>query len=89
MDINEYIRCPITKEIIWQPVLAEDGYIYEKTAIEKWFKNNYTSPCTNLIIKKTLTPVHSFKQLINYTLEQIPELNEELFTGYNTYSNNK
>ena len=37
------------------PVVAADGYSYEKSAIGEWLKNNNTSPITNEILSnKTL-----------------------------------
>ena len=46
--------CPITKMIFFEPVVARDGIVYEKQAIEEWFENNDTSPITKDKIKKIL-----------------------------------
>mmetsp|Transcript_359 Transcript_359/g.475 ORF Transcript_359/g.475 Transcript_359/m.475 type:complete len:566 (+) Transcript_359:604-2301(+) len=46
---NEFL-CPITMELMIEPVVASDGYTYEKDAILKWLKSNQTSPKTNLIL---------------------------------------
>merc|ERR1711939_680793 len=44
---DEYI-CPITLDIMIDPVMAMDGFTYERSEIEDWFKNgNNTSPKTN------------------------------------------
>ena len=43
---DEY-KCPITMELIVDPVLATDGRLYEREAIEKWLQTNRTSPVTN------------------------------------------
>jgi len=40
----EQYTCPITKELIVDPVIAEDGFMYERLAIEGWFKSRNTSP---------------------------------------------
>ena len=43
---NDYL-CPITQELMENPVIAADGHSYEKTAIESWFnKGKCTSPLT-------------------------------------------
>ena len=34
--ICDIIICPITGKIFYNPVIADDNNIYEKTAIEKW-----------------------------------------------------
>ena len=44
-DIHD-ICCPITKQIFFDPVLASDGFVYEKDAIIKWFNNSDISPMT-------------------------------------------
>jgi hypothetical protein len=43
------VECPITLEPIDEPVFLEDGTVYEKTAILKWFDGTRnTSPLTGL-----------------------------------------
>ncbi len=48
----EQFICPITKEIMTDPVIAMDGYTYERSAIQKWLEQHSTSPMTNTIIEK-------------------------------------
>ena len=36
--------CPISFKLMKVPVVAEDGYSYEKTEIETWLQKNATSP---------------------------------------------
>ena len=38
--------CPISMEIMRDPVIAADGHTYERADIELWFANNNTSPKT-------------------------------------------
>jgi hypothetical protein len=40
--------CPITLQIMEDPVFLPDGNSYERTAIEAWLKNNNTTPLTNI-----------------------------------------
>tara|TARA_B100000945_G_scaffold189852_1_gene152513 strand:+ start:1730 stop:2560 length:831 start_codon:yes stop_codon:yes gene_type:complete len=61
--IADELVCPITRELPINPVLADDGRIYEKSAIEKWFskmrcegKHIPISPVTNDIISTKLLP---------------------------------
>lgn len=39
--------CPITQELPVDPVIAEDGHIYERVAIEEWLARGQRSPATN------------------------------------------
>ena len=45
--------CPITHEIMRDPVICCDGHSYERNAIMRWLQNNNTSPMTNLIMDDT------------------------------------
>eukprot|EP00300_Choanocystis_sp_HF-7_P036634 c5249_g1_i1.p1 GENE.c5249_g1_i1~~c5249_g1_i1.p1 ORF type:complete len:269 (+),score=40.67 c5249_g1_i1:42-848(+) len=51
---NEFI-CPITQEIMTNPVIAMDGFSYEQEAIERWFVDHKTSPKTNQPLPNTMT----------------------------------
>lgn len=58
--------CPITRELMRDPVIAADGYSYERESIESWIRGkNKTSPMTNLPLQTTLlTPNRSLKTAI-------------------------
>ena len=45
------LRCSITLSLIEDPVLASDGYTYERRAIEAWLVDHYESPITRGNIK--------------------------------------
>uniref|UniRef100_A0A3Q2QAV9 WD repeat, SAM and U-box domain-containing protein 1 n=1 Tax=Fundulus heteroclitus TaxID=8078 RepID=A0A3Q2QAV9_FUNHE len=59
--------CPITRELMRDPVIAADGYSYEREAIESWVHTkNRSSPMTNLPLLTTLlTPNHTLKMAIS------------------------
>lgn len=46
---NEWF-CPITSEIMKDPVIGPDGHTYERTAIEQWLSQNTTSPITREVM---------------------------------------
>lgn len=52
--------CPITYVIMDDPVIAMDGYTYERLAIETWFRANQTSPMTNVVLDDTITLIPNF-----------------------------
>ena len=53
---HEYI-CPISQEIMIEPVNTIDNYTYDKNSIEEWFKKSNISPLTGLVLKDLkLTP---------------------------------
>ena len=43
--LDEYL-CPITAEIMTDPVCTLDGFTYERKAITEWLRTNDTSPAT-------------------------------------------
>ncbi|XP_012582353.1 PREDICTED: WD repeat, SAM and U-box domain-containing protein 1 isoform X3 [Condylura cristata] len=63
---DEFI-CPITRELMKDPVIASDGYSYEREAMENWIsKKKRTSPMTNLVLSSmVLTPNRTLKMAIN------------------------
>ncbi len=47
-------RCPITSEVMIDPVMTSDGHSYEREAIESWFaRGNRSSPNTGLRLSST------------------------------------
>jgi hypothetical protein len=80
MDINQsdnqikLFTCPISLKIFKEPLLASDGYFYEKHMITKWFVNSSKSPIkgTNLVNKNLLvSPI--FNSLLENFLITHPE----------------
>ncbi|XP_037645818.1 WD repeat, SAM and U-box domain-containing protein 1-like isoform X2 [Sebastes umbrosus] len=65
-DAPDEFLCPITRELMKDPVIAADGYSYERESIESWIRGkNKTSPMTNLFLQTTiLTPNRSLKMAI-------------------------
>jgi predicted GTPase len=60
--------CPITYEVMKDPVVAADGYSYEREAIETYFKGcgNARSPMTGLALSnKNLINNQALKTMIN------------------------
>ncbi|XP_048885511.1 WD repeat, SAM and U-box domain-containing protein 1-like isoform X2 [Brienomyrus brachyistius] len=64
--VPDEFLCPITREIMTDPVIAADGFSYEKDAIEGWISSrNRSSPMTNLPLQTTvLTPNRTLKLAI-------------------------
>ena len=68
---EEYI-CPISHEIMKEPVIAADGYSYERECIENWFTHgNSTSPITGSVLSNlTITPNLTLRSLIKVHAEE-------------------
>ena len=65
---DEYI-CPITAEIMTDPVTTLDGFTYERAAITEWLRTKDTSPKTGATLESTtLYPNLSLRSVIrNFT----------------------
>ncbi|CAF1373125.1 unnamed protein product [Adineta steineri] len=62
---NELLECPITGERFVDPVIADDGHTYERSAIVQWLQNNSTSPMTREpISRNSLRPNYFAKQML-------------------------
>ena len=70
------LMCPISHGRMVNPVLASDGFTYEKLAIQKWLGNgNSTSPMTRKVMNTTLTPNQAMKTRIQEWIEENTGLN--------------
>ena len=64
MKMRDEFLCPITYELLREPVVALDGHTYEKSAIEKWLKSNHTSPRSGEIMEDSIISNTNLKKLI-------------------------
>ena len=44
--LDSCFRCPITGEVMIDPVIDPEGYSYERSAIKTWLHRSKTSPLT-------------------------------------------
>ena len=65
---DEYI-CPITQELPLEPVIAEDGKVYEKGAIEEWLRKQKRSPITSLPMGTRLMPATQARNIIEQLVQ--------------------
>nr|XP_034178551.1 WD repeat, SAM and U-box domain-containing protein 1-like [Osmia lignaria]XP_034178553.1 WD repeat, SAM and U-box domain-containing protein 1-like [Osmia lignaria] len=75
-EVPHEFLCPITHEIMREPVQCSDGFTYEKAAINEWFLcGKYTSPMTNESLRDTsFTPNVALRNLIYTFLHGKPQL---------------
>lgn len=64
-QMAEELLCPITHTLPLDPVTAEDGYLYERSAIGEWLlRHKATSPMTNMSMGPRLLPATQVKRAI-------------------------
>ncbi|CAG9323652.1 unnamed protein product [Blepharisma stoltei] len=76
--LDEYL-CPITHELMTNPVVAADGITYEKSAITLWLKKgHHRSPVTNeRLLHNSLIPNLALKKLIDKFRSELPLIQRE------------
>ena len=81
-DMSKDLICPITQELMVDPVIAADGNSYERKEITRWLASYDTSPKTNLPLEtKALFPNLALKQQIE-RLVASGELDDQLCAAY-------
>lgn len=73
-EIPDGFLCPISLEVMKEPVILPDGTTYERNNILKWFEKNNTSPKTMLIVEKVLIPNLALRSVIEEFQEKHPEM---------------
>jgi hypothetical protein len=71
MKIRDEFICPITYELMREPVVAMDGHTYEKSAIEKWLKTNQISPRSGESMETITIPNINLKKLIQDIINEV------------------
>ena len=78
MSINPDFLCPITSEIMLDPVMTIEGHNYERKNIEEWFKTcdearlPLKDPKTGVILSsRRLVTNHQLRNLITSTLDPV------------------
>lgn len=65
-DVPEEFICPISYEVMMDPVLASDGQTYDRSSILEWLKVRQASPLTN-------EPITAASLVTNYALRSAIE----------------
>ena len=79
--IPDSFICPITSELMADPVSTSDGFTYEREAILEWLRGgNTTSPLTGATLARSeLVPNHALRSAIQQFVESFPQLKEQLY----------
>ena len=59
----EHFVCPISSDLMVDPVMCADGHCYDRAYIEAWLADHDTSPLTGAPLEhKTLVAVHVLRK---------------------------
>lgn len=59
-----FLECPISQEIMVDPVVAEDGQTYERAALMGWLGEKPISPVTGRRMGSLVVPNHALRSII-------------------------
>jgi hypothetical protein len=80
--INNSFLCPITQEIMLDPVFAMDGHTYEREAILQSLDRSMLSPMTGQPMQNNMViPNHNTRSMIQDFLAQHPECWQEVYVS--------
>ena len=85
-QLRDLIFCPISKQIMRNPVLAADGHFYERNEITRWFKTKKSSPLTRKYIKTVVQTSIPLKIFIDDYLKDKPELEKQRYIEIKPHS---
>ena len=75
VDVPKQYLCPISQELMDDPVTTADGHTYERREIFRWLCTHNTSPLTGATLpNKFLTPAIALRQLIANFKSEHPEV---------------
>ena len=85
--VLDAITCPISGDVMRNPVVNSVGQTYDRSSIEQWLsRGNTTDPNTRQPITGQLTPNYVIKTLIN---SYIPALGGKKRKNYKTKKHKK
>lgn len=78
-DVPKCFLCPISKELMADPVVAADGHSYEKASLQWWLKSHgTTSPVTNEALGATYLTNFALKSAIKRHVQGCGKLKIQL-----------
>ena len=69
-NIPDNFKCPISLEIMIEPVIIESGITFDKKNIEEWFLYHNTCPLTRSIVNKNIIPNKIIRTMIHEFMEK-------------------
>lgn len=74
--VPQSFKCPITCEVMRDPVVTQDGHVYESEAIQEWFRRGHrTSPVTGAVLANlALLPEVPLRRAIEEYMALRPEI---------------
>lgn len=75
-QLKDLLTDPISQTVIEDPVIADDGHLYDRRGLETWLRNNDTSPLTRQKMSNRLMPFVELRSIITYAKPYLEHLDE-------------
>ncbi len=83
--MSSHFNCPISQQIMTDPVIIEDGHSYQRDQIITWFYNHNTSPITGLTLSSlNVIPNISLRNQISEAFPNLIMLPHQLSSNNNS-----
>lgn len=74
---NDHLLCPISQELMTDPVTTPYGHCFQKKSIEKWLESHEICPMTNKPLKKSdLIPAYTIKAIVQDYIKSLKQPNQ-------------
>lgn len=88
--LDSLLRCPVSAMLFKNPVVLNDGYIYENTIIQEILSSqNKKSPMTRQPINSIPRPIRIIKSIVDKLAKYKQNLQEEIFYVDTSYAANR
>jgi len=87
IDISVIIRCPLSGKYMKNPVVASDGYTYEKNELLEYLKFNTESPMDSSTLTFDFRENKTISKLTYFILSKCPDEYDWLYNENSIYEN--
>ena len=86
-SLDQKLKCPLSGRYMIDPVLASDGYTYEKNELLEYLKHNNISPVNECKLSLSIRENFSMQDIIELALNLMPNEKEHLYNKNVIYEN--
>lgn len=86
-SLDEKLKCPLSGRYMIDPVLASDGYTYEKNELLEYLKHNNISPVNDCKLSLSMRENFCMQDIIELALNLMPNEKEYLYNKNVMYEN--
>jgi ankyrin repeat protein len=79
VEIPQAYLCPLSKQIMFDPVTAEDGHTYERELIAEVIQSTGKSPMTRQVLSGAVYENYAITGMIDEFLERNPKYKEDVY----------